>query len=410
MKKVILFAAALTLLTNCSKNDSTEPETIERAVLIYIAGDNDLTENNGKNYFTSDLAQVIEGTKNLASNNKLILFVDPYNKKPCFLQAEKGDTTLLKTLDTELKSSDPSTLYMAMKYVTDNYDAKSYGLVLWGHADGWITRSAGGPRKAYGVDQTNGNTWMNIPDMAQTLAKLPKLKFILADCCCFLCVEDAYELRNCADYIIGSPAEIPGEGAPYQTMVPAMFSKSENFYKEIIDAYYTQTSRGYKVPLAAVKCSMLDSLAQATASTMATFANDIEPGNDGCRYPNVEGLIYYFDHTQFDMQDFFLRYASADQYAEWKKVFDETVLYHTFAKVWMATHIEYKSQYEFMNFTPTEERMGGIGMFLPQRDFDTRWWPSRYITHWGSLSMSKLNSKVKEMQWYSAARLSDMGW
>lgn len=428
MKRATLFATFLTLLlTACHKSDSTDAETIERTVLVYVAGDNNLTgSSGGTNYFSQDLTQIIEGTKNLAANNKLILFVDCYDSKPYFLQVENGDTLHLYTMEKETKSSDPAMLHTAMKYVTDNFPAKSYGLVLWGHADGWITRgeaaTAGGespsvsasrtPRKAYGVDNTNGRTWMNITDMAETLATLPKLKFIFADCCCFLCVEDAYELRDCTDYIIGSAAEIPGEGAPYQTLVPAMFSRSDNFYQEMIDAYYAQTSGGYKLPMAAVDCSMLDTLANATAVTMATFANDIEPYADGCRYPDTDGLIFYFNHTQFDMQDFFLRYASPEQYAEWKKVFDKAVPYHTFAKVWMASHVAYKSlyeQYEFLEFTPTEERMGGMGMFVPQKDADINWWPSMYIQNLG-FGMSQLNSKVKDMQWYEAARLSDMGW
>ena len=411
MKKIlILLSAASILLTACHKNDCPEPEPIERTVLVYVAGDNNLSGRDGSiNYFNYDIKQMMAGTQNLPTNYKLVLFVDRYNSKPYFLQVEKGDTLRLKSMDTEMKSSDPATLHMAMKYVTETFPAKSYGLVLWGHSDGWITRSDSGPRKAYGVDKNQGQTWMNIPEMSQTLASLPKLKFIFADCCSFLCVENAYELHNYAEYIIGSPAEIPGEGAPYQTVVPALFSTDDDFYKTIIDAYYAQMSLGYKVPLAVVKNSELDNLAQATATTLATIARDIEPDADGCRYPNVDGLIFYFDHTQFDMQDFMLRYASADQYAEWKKAFDKAVPYHTFAEVWMANHVTYKTEYEFDDFTPTKERMGTLGMFIPQRESDTHWWKTEYYIFLEK-SMNEMNSDIKKMQWYKAARLADIGW
>ena len=417
MKKAILFATVIALLAASCKDDNneTEPEKIKRTVLIYVAGDNNLTSGS-PDYFKPDLQQIMEGTKNLATNNKLILFVDHYKSKPYFMQVEQGDTIRLKTMATEMKSSDTNTLYEAMKYVTDNFAAESYGLVLWGHADGWIMHetkaaTAKAPRRAYGVDYTGGRTYMNIPDMAKTLARLPKQKFIFADCCCFMCVEDVYELRNCADYIIGSAAEIPAEGAPYHTVVPAMFSQDDTFYKQMVDKYYEQKSGGYTVPLVAVKTSELESLAQATATTLQSFAASIEPDADGCRYPDMDSLIFYYDHTQYDMQDFILRYATTGQYAEWKRVFDKAVPVSTFASVWMANHIIPSDQHGtgFKEFTPTEEREGGLGMFVPQRDSDAAEWNWMYRSYLG-VSMSYLNDAIKSMQWHQAAHLSDMGW
>ena len=415
-KTLIMLCAAAMLLTACHKTDEAEPEngTAARTVLIYVAGDNNLSgKEGGLNFFRYDMKQIMEGTRDLSTVNKVVLFVDCYDSRPYFLQVEKGDTLRLRTMDREMKSSDPETLHEAMSYAVEHFPAESYGLVLWGHADGWITRSAnGGPRRAYGKDDTGGVTWMEIPDMARTLASLPKLKFIFADCCAFLCVENAYELRQCADYIIGSPAEIPGEGAPYQNVVPAMFGAGDDFYKSVIDFYAAQASDGYKVPLAAVKCSEMDNLAQATATTLATIAGDIAPDDDGCRYPDVKGLIFYYDHTQFDMQDFMLRYASDDQYAEWKRAFDKAVPYHTYASVWMANHVMYSSKYVFSDFNPEERRMGTMGMFVPQRESDAVWWDSRYVVNLGVIntSVGKLNSSIKNMQWYGAAHLSDLGW
>ena len=39
-------------------------------------------------------------------------------------------------------------------------------------------------------------------------------------------VEVAYELRDCSEYFIGSPTEIPGPGAPYKAVVPEMFTET----------------------------------------------------------------------------------------------------------------------------------------------------------------------------------------
>ena len=389
-------------------------EHYNRTVLVYVAGDNNLTANT--DFFIPDLREMMQGTKDMGTNDKLILFIDNNKERPYFMQVEQGDTLRLRTMDKELNSSDAETLYEAMKYVIDNYEAEDYGLVLWGHADGWImheTKASAtkAPRRAYGIDYTGGRTWMNIPDMAKALSKLQKLKFIFADCCCFMCVENVYELRNCADYIIGSPAEIPGEGAPYHTIVPAMFSQDSTFYKQMVDKYYEQKLGGYNLPLVAVKTSELENLAQATATTLQSFATSIEPDGDGCRYPDTDGLIFYYDHTQYDIQDFIRRYAATEQYMEWKCVFDQAVPVSTYSSVWIANHVQYIDWNctAFTDFTSTEEREGGLGMFVPQRDSDAANWSVTYRINLG-ISMGYLNETIKSMKWYEAAHLSKIGW
>lgn len=312
------------------------------------------------------------------------------------MKVEKGDTIRLETLTQEVKTSDAETLKMAMTWMTDHYAAKNYGLVLWGHADGWIVwkKALSRQRRAYGQDTTGGEAWMNIPQMAQALATLPHLRFIFADCCCFQSVESAYELRGVTDYIIASAAEIPGEGAPYQTVIPALFSQRDDFYQQAVDAYYNQVSWGYKEPMSVVKCNEMENLASATKT--ALLQSRVHLITDG--YPNVSGLIYYFDQSLFDMQDFMLRVADSNVYTEWKRTFDQTVVYKTMTEVWMSNHVPYLDANEtmFRDFQVTAERYGGVNMFVPQDKTSTF-----YVQQ---------NSRIKEMAWYEAAGLADLSW
>ena len=57
-------------------------------------------------------------------------------------------------------------------------------------------------------------------------------------------VEVAYELRDYTDYCIGSPTEIPGPGASYDELVPAMFF-SEDAAVDIAKAYYEPYAAKY---------------------------------------------------------------------------------------------------------------------------------------------------------------------
>lgn len=393
MKNLWLFAL-LCLTACCHDDEEIKPETVDCAVLVYIAGDNDLSRN-----IDNDLYEMMEGSKDLPTGNKLIVFVDRPNIIPHLLKIENGDTTRLKTFSQELKSSDAQTLRNAMKWVVDHYKAASYGLVLWGHAQGWMIENqeqaatANRPRKAFGVDKTNGITWMDIPDMAQALSTLPKLSFIFADCCAFQSIESAYELRHVTDYIVASPAEIPGEGAPYETIVPALFSKDDNFYHLLVDNYFNQTTYdNKKVPMSVIKTSELDALAETTKYALASFVPQLEDS----LYPDVNGLIYYFSHSLFDMNDFMLRFANEEVYNSWKEVFDKAVIYKTYVSRWRANFVS------FADFTMSEERYGGVNMYVPQDPANVSLNAREYV--------EKQNQTIDRMQWYKAAGLNALGW
>ena len=153
-----------------------------------------------------------------------------------------------------------------------------------------------------------------------------------------------------------------------------------------VDAYYAQVSYGYQEPMSVVKTSELANLAQATHDVLASFLPTL-----GSDYPDVGGLIYYYDNSFFDMNDFILRYADDNHYQEWRRAFDQAVVYKTFVKEWMANHVS------FYRFDATEERYGGVNMFVPQ---DGTW----------NTFFRQLNETISRMQWYTAAGLHDFGW
>lgn len=410
---LILFLCGL-LLSGCHKNKHDEPETkANLTVLVYIAGDNNLDgsyydyeEQRTINFIDEDISQMIKGSSSLTKFQNLILFVDRRGFPPYFLKIADNDTTRLYTFPQELKSSDPATLQMAMKWVKDNYEANNYGLVLWGHAEGWTISSGRSTtaRRAYGQDTTGGMTWMEIPDMAKALENFcgdSPLRFIFADCCCFQSIESAYELRHCTDYLIASPAEIPGEGAPYNTVIPALFS-STNFWQLAVDAYFAQVSDGYEEPLSVIKTNELENLAQATK---AALTQSLEPlKSDGTNYPNVKGLIYYYNHCHYDLNDFMLHNTSDDVYAQWKQSFDKAVPYKRMATVWMSNnHVPYMDFGSiFRDFDVTEQRYGGVNMYVAQN--------SETIPYTYRSYSEKQRKTISQMQWYKAAGYDVIGW
>ena len=393
MRRTLTFLIiCLTVLCACH-HDDPKPERAGRVVLVYMAAENNLNVQT-----FGDLSEMMVGSEQISKNDKLLVFVDKTNLNPYILKVENGDTVRMKTYKENLVTGDPETLRIALQWMMDKYQADSYALVLWGHADGWTIKNEESqikqsPRRAYGVDTAQGEQWMDITDMAKVLADFPHLTYIFADCCAFLSIESAYELRNVTDYIIASPAEIPAEGAPYHLVVPALFSREDNFYEQIADAYFMQTTNdGYKEPISVVKTNEgeLENLALATKNVLYSFVSR-QPQNS---YLNVSGLIYYYSRTLFDMNDFIMRYASEDEYKAWKQVFDEAVIYKTFATKWRANYVKWS------DFKVTEERYGGVNMYVPQD-------PATIIKNIRAQQQAKTISRT---QWYEAAGYEALGW
>ena len=402
MKYLLTIICAACLLTACHHHDE-EPEPVQRAVLVYMAADNNLS-----GFTSGDIHQMMKGSELLTPNQKLLLFIDKLNQPPYVLEVAGGDTTRLNyKYKEDLRTSDAETLGEALRLMRNRYpQAESYGLVLWGHATGWEIKDEGtasaranGPRRAYGYDGTYGGHWLEIPDMAKVLSEMPQLEFIFADCCAFQCIESAYELRHATKYIIASAAEIPGDGAPYQTITPALFSTSENFYETIVDEYFKQEIAGLKEPLSVIKTIELENLAAATHDALvAADSLVIVKVNDSVqKYPNVKGLIYYYDQANFDMQDAMMRYVTdSAAYATWKEAYDKAVVYKSFVPYWMtANHVS------FFDFEATEERYGGVSMFVPQ-DPSSRYKRTEFF--------ARMNRTINRMEWYNAVGLIDFGW
>jgi len=414
MKKNVFYAAVMmvvVMMTACSSNDDAfepvqpspkdhESRTVAQAktVLVYMAGRNSLAGMVNK-----DLNEMKLGSKRLDSNDNLLVFVrrDKTEKMPWLARIKNGvvtDSVSLSDMgitssDGENRASDPVVMEGVMHYAFSHYPAMdgNYGLVLWGHGSGWLMDNEVKRvnSRAFGVDKGEDGRalWMNIPTMANILKGMPHLKFIMADCCNFMCLEVLYELRNVTDYIIGSPAEIPDEGAPYDEIVPDMFADGR-FYTSIIDKYYKSVN-GY-LPLTAVQSSQMEQLAQATHQAMQAVQSNLNGD-----YADMTGLIHYY-HTDddsdfhpeynifYDAGDFFLAHAPQDAYQQWKQSLDQAVVEHRNATIWSTDKVWFM---KYSDFTVTDAKMHGVSMFVEQN-------PAKG-------NYAKYNEDIKKMAWWN---------
>jgi hypothetical protein len=376
----------------------------QRTVLVYMAGRNDLSLFAGY-----DLEEMKQGSKQLGNDQALLVFMRRChnNEKPWLARIQNGEIVNKVTITDmginkdELYASDPEVMEKVINYAFTHYPSANddYGLVLWGHGSGWLLEDEVNTKptnRGFGVDTGNyvhsaDGKWINITTMNNVLSHLPHLKFIFADCCNFMCLESLYELRKVTDYIIGSPAEIPGTGAPYQTVVPAMFEPT-TFYHSIAHCY-NESTKG-TLPISVVKTSEMEHVAQATKEVIQS----IDQRQTG--FPDMKGMIHYnylgsitdpfhqLYNIFYDAGDFIRRFATPEEYKQWKQVLDQAVIEKYIAYSW-ATIKGWQKFYT--DFKVTEENYHGVSMFIPQ---DQNAEHGEYY--------KKLNMDIGQMQWLYA--------
>ena len=324
-------------------------------------------------------------------------------EKPFIIRLRDNDRQPADTIrkyEQDFLTSDPEKMKEVISWTMSNYPADDYGLVLWGHGNGWvIMNSVSDSRHAIALDNgsnaaSDNGQWLDIPDLRQTLASLPhSFKFIFADCCNMQNVEVAYELKDVTEYYIASPAGIPGDGAPYETIIPDLFLYDDvQMYTKTCDDYYAKIdNEDGHLPISAVKTKELPTLASATKEILHKIYEANTP-------INTDGLIYYYtyrvsdanEHVMYDTNDFLLRHANKEEYMEWKRTLDAVLVANKKSTKW-----ETQGTLEW-DFTITEERFGGISMFVPLERYES--------------TLNKYNEGIKKMAWYQAVGWSKLGW
>lgn len=393
---VILYLSVFVLLFgSCHKDDDFINEKVSRTVLVYIAADNTL-----RNFSAADVEEMIEGMSEVDSRYyNLIYYIDNgISPKLVKLETDEKKQVTQKVLMTytQRNSVGINEMKEICSYVFSRFPADSYGMVFWSHGEGWIP-SLNPATRWVGQDISNGTKELNIMDFHRVLQEsVPHLDFLLFDACFMQSVEVAYELRDCADYFIGSPTEIPGVGAPYQKIVPAMF-EIQNPEQKIAKAYYeyyadpslyTGTlSRWWKatdpwtagVSISVIKSETLGELANVTNQILPQYIQNksVIPISKIMCYDKRSTAYYYdFDNLMKSLP------LIESEYDYWKKAFDAVVVY------WKTTDKNYSNDRGSFSMVGSS----GLSSYIP------------------TLFNTSLNDSFHSMQWYSVAGWSKTGW
>lgn len=407
------------LLTSCSNDETTdEPDIpIRRTIITYICGENGLSE-----LLMKDLNEMTEGSKSLPKDCRLVVFADFENATPYIAEIKNGIKNIIKNYDDDFYTTSPDRMREIMQQIIDTYPADEYSLIMTGHGNGSIieadtTETLMTKLYAYGYDEKGENNsysekWINIPSLAAVFSNLKDkdnnplhFEYIFFDCCCMQTVEVAYELRKYTDYIVASASEVPGKGAPYNTIVPILGNEKEDIGKNIIDNYISNTSWGNYggIAISAVKTSEMQPLMTATKKALRTIYYDTRLTLDRSR------CIYYYrgDETDdvpalHDIKHIMRINLSTEAFEEWLPYFENAVIYNYMPDNRKSSYWNSTINVNFYTMDLTQDNYGGIGMIAPVAGYDD--------VQKRATNMQSLNKTMFQLEWCNAIGWHELGW
>lgn len=335
LKNIFLVALILPLLalSSCKKEEKQPSEAATPHTLIYYFTGTQLSLH----FYNNIAAAEVAVRRDVLKDSRIVCFFQSSDRRKAEVieLVYNNDLCERKVLATyELPAiMDAEQLTYYLNEIMTLAPAESYGLVMAGHATGWVPVNSdpqsssilsGGKRITHyishdefwkkqdsGVEtrffgekysQTAANAF-NIPDLAKGLSNTGVyFDYILFDACLMANVESLYDLRNTARYIIASPCEIMAAGFPYTDIVPLLMKDGGRSHDlaGVCKAFYEhyENSKSYRSgSVALIDCTQLDALASAVKAVNAAKKRSYDIAN----IQTFEGRL---DHVFFDLGDY----------------------------------------------------------------------------------------------------------
>lgn len=387
--KIIAGTAATALFmiaaAGCCKNNLDEPIKENRKVLLfYECGFNNLGDyiksnmespNRGlpSGYIPEKGEDVLLVYSRIAENGHTP--VNSYLRRIYKTSKGKVISDTLKVFGKETIAASPSTLSAVLTLVKEKFPAKGYGMVVSSHGSGWLpagyyyspsrfendhkgevgtsrqgiaAQSVGHPRlpvpegdlpdtdpfygmtRSIGQDYTKDSYYGHEMSVSEFVDAIPyHLDYILFDMCYTAGVEMAYALKDKADYLGLSPAEVLGDGMFNYTKITSFLLNRETpdlegLFKDSFEMYDKQSGVYRSSTVNLVRTSGLDNL----ASVCARMINEYSDALADAPVDDIQGYYRQGRHYFYDLVDIFEKCgASKADLEDLDKAVDGCVIY-----------------------------------------------------------------------------------
>ncbi len=327
IRYALLAMVSLTLLAGCKKSSETPvPSGPPHTFIMYMVADNNLWR-----YQRANVEMAMEAVAaGLPDNVRVLVYFDGQKDFMSEKQTTLSEIVVRdgQVIENELMnygdqdSADPAVMQTVLKDAARFAPADTYGITLAAHGTGWfppelvdvmnqrmpgmqpfvpehdLRRPDDALTRAFGPD---GDNYMTIGALAEGLTAIP-FDYVIFDACFMASVETFYALRDVAPYIMTSPAEIMGNGIPYNKVLPVLADNRYTVEERLASAvnrivdYYT----GQPYPSAAFVTVRTDKLAALADAAKAVYAVAGEPDIDAIQPLEVIPT----NHAFFDLEDY----------------------------------------------------------------------------------------------------------
>lgn len=313
----------LLFLTACS-NETPEVSIAHRTVLVYLAGDNNLSS-----YGSQNIQSMINGAgMNHLNGGNLLVYFDAADGAPLLLQIrEHQDGSVhADTLQRypEQNSMDPKVMRQVIDQVVQAFPAQQQGLVLWSHGTAWLPYPLSNYLRSFGDDQ---GEVLSIDELASALPD-HTFDFILFDACYMGSWEVLYELRDKADYLIASPTEVLADGFVYDYILQPMFRQPadlEQICRLFYNHYNSRTGLSRSGAVALYDLQALPALADCCQTLLQGKESDLQ-----AVLPSTVQTVDYlsaYHHFLFDLEDVIRQVATDPELEAFEQAMQQVILY-----------------------------------------------------------------------------------
>lgn len=332
----LILSLFIIALASCSKdnNDIIDPTNVERTLLVYLAGDNNLSHE------VKEMHDALLKGWNHKTMGPLIIFADHKQSSPLLIKLENrngqnvSDTLRRYAIENSASAQLLKQVINDTKVVAPN---KNYGMVLFSHATGWLPEKAFVNPSRWGTSSGNNEFQiaplsifedngreMELTDFASAIPD-GMFHFMAFDMCFMSSVETIYALRNKTEYMIAAAPEIlaPGFTPLYSTSLDKLY-KSEPDLKGFADAFYNYFNglQGafQSAAISVISTSQIEALAAKTREIAPTLTQE---QIDKVQYYDRNGKPHVF----FDFGDYIKQVATQKQSDELASLLDKVILF-----------------------------------------------------------------------------------
>lgn len=309
----------LMALSACSDDNPEMPETaVERTVIVYMAADNSLGSAGNDERDLQEMS--IAAQNGDLCGNRLLVYHASRVAQPELIEITPTERVTLKTYDYSPSSVTIERMTEVFNDSKNFSPAKSYGLVLWSHATGWIQNGVAEPDATTNSFGEERGRYMNVTSLAKALDG-QKFDYVYFDCCYMANVESLYQLRDVTPIAVASTTELPADGMPYDKTLRYLMSDSPDLYSA------AQTTFGHYDSLEGAQRTCTISVIDMTAigrladATRVVFMSGDAPGAGYVPQPFMISGCYLYDLKDY-IEAFDCR---SDLKESWREAFDDVV-------------------------------------------------------------------------------------